>query len=237
MQPLYSRPVAQASVATRLDFLKKVYLWMTFGVVLSAVGSWLGIQSGIAEWSLRHGIIGPILLAVVWMGAGFFAQKVRHDRGANTIAFGLYGLVTGVVMSSLILVAMIMGQMLTGSAMTYIVQAFGITAVAFGGLSFYAATTKRDLSFMRGMLVVGSIALLGLALVSLFVQSSMFAMAISFFAILLFSGWILFDTQKIVRTYPENEYMAAAIELFSSFAMLFMNILRIILMLAGGRRD
>ena len=68
---------------------------------------------------------------------------------SNTIAFAAYGLFTGIVMSGLIQVALIMGDMLTGSSMTYIGQAFGITAVAFGALSFYAATTKRGSRICR----------------------------------------------------------------------------------------
>ncbi len=231
-----SRPVAGASVATRNDFLKRVYGWMAFGVALSAAGSFLAVKAGIGMWMATSGWVGSLLMTAGWMGLAWVAQSVRHTAGVNTIAFAAYGLFTGVVMSGLIQVALIMGDMLTGSSMTYVGQAFGITAVAFGALSFYAATTKRDFSFMGGMLTVGLIALIALGLINLFIQSSMFALILSFAGVMLFTGFILFDTQQIVRHYPENEHLAGALVLFTNFAIMFMKILSILLQLAGGNR-
>ena len=160
-------------------------------------------------------------------------QKVRHSPGVNTLAFAGYALFTGFVVSGIVLVALYYGQMLTGNPGTYVWQAFGLTALVFGGLTGYAFFTKRDFSWMRGMLVVATFALMGMLVVEFFVQSSVFALATSFFAVLIFGGYTLYDTQKILRTYPPNEYIAGAVQLFTDFVLLFMHILRILLILAG----
>jgi modulator of FtsH protease len=234
---LYSQPVAQASAEVRLGFLKRVYAWMAYGIALSAVGTALSIQAGLAEKMLGMGLIGAIVVTAAWMGLGWFANNVRHQPGTNVVAFSLYGLATGIVISSLVYIALIMGQMQTGSSATYVGQAFGVTSLVFGGLSFYAATTKKDFSYLAGFLTVATIALIGLMIIGFFVKSTMFALVVSFGAVLIFSGYVLFNTQKILRTYPENEHMAGAMVLFTDFAILFTHILRIILLLSGSRRD
>ena len=116
---------------------------------------------------------------------------------------------------------------------TYIYQALGLTVLSFAGLTAYAYFTKRDFSFMGGMLTVGLITLIGLGIMSFFIQSTFLHMAISAMGILLFSGYILFDTQKILRSYPADEHVAASLTLFLDFVLLFMHILRLIIMLAA----
>ena len=236
---IYSRgqSVAQAGTAARLGFLKRVYGWMAAGVALSAAGTGIAIKTGIAESLLRMGWAGALLMTFGWMGMAWFAQKVRHQQGLNVVAFAAYSLMTGVVMSSLVYIGLLMGQMQTGSSMTYVGQAFGITALVFGSLSFYAATTKKDFSYLAGFLFVATIALFVLSIIGIFFGGNTFALVISFLAVLIFSGYVLFNTQQVLRKYPENEHLAGAMVLFTDFAILFIHILRIILLLASGRRD
>jgi len=80
------------------------------------------------------------------------------------------------------------------------------------------------------------IALIVIGLLNAFIfESSAMAMGVSFFGVLLFSGFILYDTQRIMKQYPVNEHVAGAMTLFLNFVLLFMHILRLVLMFAGSR--
>ncbi|MEC8025116.1 MAG: Bax inhibitor-1/YccA family protein [Myxococcota bacterium] len=229
--------VSQLSRTQQMSFLQRVYMWMAGGLVLAGVGSALSIQTGVAEAMLRSGMMGHLLILGLWWGVAYYAQKVQFQPTVNTIAFAVYSLLTGLVMSDLILIALIIGAQTQGSAGHYIYQAFGLTAVAFGGLSYYATKTDRDFSFMGGIITVGIIAAIGLSLMNFFIESSVLGMAISFGVVLLMAGSILWNTQRILQTSPPNGHIGAALVLFTDFAVMFMHILSLLLQLASGGRD
>ena len=88
-----------------------------------------------------------------------------------------------------------------------------------------------------GFLTYG-LALLGALIIGMFIESTALQIVISAAGVLLFSGFVLYDTQKVLRTYPDGEHVAGAITLFLDFVMLFVYVLRFILMIVGGgRRD
>ena len=237
-QSIYARPVAEASVETRLGFLRRVYGWMTAALALTGVGAAVSIQSGLTtQLLLRGGFVSSIIVFVAWIGLAYLVQRVRHTPVVNVIAFGAYAAFTGFVISSLVLIAMFFAQAGGHDSMHYVWQALGLTAITFGGLTVYTFFTKRDFSFLSGILFVGLLALIGLGIINIFVQSSVFALGISFLGVLIFCGYILYDTQKIMREYPANEHVAGAMQLFLNFVLLFTHILRILLLLASGNRD
>jgi uncharacterized protein len=86
-----------------------------------------------------------------------------------------------------------------------IVQTFFITATAFGGLSLWGYTTKRDLSGMGTFLVMGVFGLIIAMVVNIFLQSSALQFAISAIGVLVFSGLTAYDTQKIKEMYFEGD--------------------------------
>lgn len=234
--PKPAEPIVNAE--GRLAFLKRVYAWMFAGIVATVFGAGIAVKSGMAYDMLGWGAFPRILLLLAWIGGVYAVQAVRHKPTWNVVAFALYGAFTGVVLSTLILLAMMIAEANGNHASSYLLQAGGLTLLAFGAISAYAFFTKRDFSFLRGFLVVGSFVLLGAVLLGIFVQSTGFQIAISAAGVLLFSGFVLYDTQKVLRTYPDGEHVAGAITLFLDFVMLFVYILRFILIIAGGgRRD
>ena len=224
------------SVSERLAFVRRVYGWMFAGILATIAGVAISVQSGIAESMLGMGLVGHILLVVAWMGAAYLVQKVRHKEGINVIAFGLYGAFTGFVISNIVFVAMILATQNGSAAGTYVMQAGVLTLVAFGSLSAYAFFTRRDFSFLRGMLVVGTVVLLVALVAGFFIEATALHLIISVFGVLLFAGYTLYDTQKVLRTYPDGEHVAGAMTLFLDFVLLFVYILRLILILASGDR-
>ena len=242
-------PVAESSVDVRLGFLKRVYAWMTAGLLMTAIGAAISVN-GADEgqgltWSL---IIEPmlsgngmarflngIIMFAVLIGLGGLVNKVRHTPTVNVLAFGAYAMYLGFFVSGTILVAMVQAEAQTGSAGTYIYQAFGATLVVFGALTATAFYSKRDFSFVRQFAQMGVMALIGIWLMSfIFDMGSTMSWVVTFIGIMTFSAYTLYDTQKVMKTYPANEHVAGAMALFTDFVFLFIYILRMVIALQSS---
>ena len=90
--------------------------------------------------------------------------------------------------------------------------ALGGTGVIFLALSAYALTTKKDFSFLGGMLMVGFIVVLLAAVANIFMNIPALSLTISAVVILLMSGFILFDTSRIING-GETNYILATVSL------------------------
>jgi modulator of FtsH protease len=108
-----------------------------------------------------------------------------------------------------------------------VAAAFGLTAAIFFGLSAYAMTTKRDFSGMVAFLGVGTIAIIGAFVINHFLVIPALALAISTMAILLSCGWIIWQTQSIVRGGQTN-YIMAATGLMVDIFVLFNNLMALL---------
>jgi modulator of FtsH protease len=214
---------AQVSAEERMSFVRKVYA-LFFAATLFAVG---GVGLGLTvKPILRFAFEHPFIMLIVMLGGVMGAQAVRHVRGLNLVALFAFTTLTGVVISPLIAVY-------TQLNPASILQAGVLTVGIFGGLTAYVFVSKKDFSFMRGMLTVGLIVVVLAALLSLFVAASAFSFAISVAALILFSGFVLYDTSNIIRRYPTNEYVAGALSLYLDAFNIFLALLRI---LNAGRR-
>jgi modulator of FtsH protease len=101
-------------------------------------------------------------------------------------------------------------------------------------LSAIATTSKRDFSFMGKFLVIGLVLLILASLVNLFFQVPAASLAISAIAVLIFSGFILFDVNRIVRG-GETNYIMATLALYMNIYNLFVNLLHLLLAFMGNR--
>lgn len=108
-----------------------------------------------------------------------------------------------------------------------IAQAFGATALVFFGLSAYALTTKKDFSFMGGFLMIGLIVAIVAAIANIFLQIPAMSLAISAGIVLIMSGFILFDTSRIING-GETNYIRATVSLYLSIYNLFVSILHLL---------
>jgi uncharacterized protein len=154
----------------------------------------------------------------------------KMSLGAAQIAFWVFAAVMGVSLSSIFLVY-------TGTSIT---QVFFVTAIAFGGLSLWGYTTKKDLSGWGSFLIMGVVGIIAAALVNLFLQSSALQFAISAIGVLVFAGLTAYDTQRIKDTYYEvaGDMTAtgkAAIMGALSLYLDFINMFTMLLSLFGKR--
>ncbi|MBB1361408.1 Bax inhibitor-1/YccA family protein [Shewanella sp. SR44-4] len=107
-----------------------------------------------------------------------------------------------------------------------IMQALGLTSIIFVSLSAYALTTKKDFSFMRGFLFAGLLVMIGAMVINIFVGSSILFMAMNAGIALLMTGFILYDTSRIVNG-GETNYVRATISLYLDFLNLFISLLHL----------
>ena len=130
--------------------------------------------------------------------AAVFFLSFRIERlsvsTANAVFWG-YAALVGLSLSSIFLV-------FTSQS---IVQTFFVTAAAFGALSLYGYTTRRDLTAMGSFLIMGVFGIIIAMLVNIFLQSSALQFAISAIGVLVFSGLTAYDTQKIKEMYFEDD--------------------------------
>lgn len=239
--------VAQADPLSRIAFLRKVYA--LFG---GAMAVWMGTtylvvtNEGLLQMALGFmggGLLGLILL----FAAMFFLLRLTASRGTAISLFGLgaFGVLEGFLTAPLVYIASMsqaVSETLTGEevqtlALTntsnIVTQAFVLTCAVFGGLSFYALTTKHDFSWMRGALWMGFFALLAIGILSYFgIGGGASTWAFSAAFVVLMGGFVLYDTQNIMRRYPENMAASAAATLLIDFVMMFQHMLMLLM-----RRD
>ncbi|MFT4563093.1 MAG: modulator of FtsH protease [Gammaproteobacteria bacterium] len=108
-----------------------------------------------------------------------------------------------------------------------VTTALGGTGVIFLALSGYALTTRRDFSFMGGFLFVGLLVILGASLGNIFFAIPALSLAISAAVIMLFSGFILYDTGRMVNG-GETNYITATVGLYISILNIFTSLLHLL---------
>jgi FtsH-binding integral membrane protein len=124
---------------------------------------------------------------------------------------------------------------------TSIASTFLITAVAFGGLSLFGYSTKKDLTGFGSFLLIGLIGLVVASVVNIFLQNSMMQFLISLLGVFIFAGLIAFDTQRLKMQYYELGGDQAAMGVATNYGALslylnFINLFQFLLQLFGDRR-
>ncbi|HVF51016.1 MAG TPA: Bax inhibitor-1/YccA family protein [Pyrinomonadaceae bacterium] len=222
---LQAQTAAEATVAERMSFVRKVYA-LFFAATLFAIG---GVALGFLfpEILMRPVVEHPYITLFVLLGGVMGAQAVRHVAGVNLLALFGFTTLTGIIISPLM-------AMVAATNPASIWQAGILTVGIFGGLTAYVFISKKDFSFLRGMVTTGLIIVCLASLLNFFiVGSSALMFAVSIAALFLFSGFVLYDTSNIIRRYPTNEYIAGALDLYLDAFNIFLALIRI---LNAGRR-
>ncbi|HYJ45863.1 MAG TPA: Bax inhibitor-1/YccA family protein [Pyrinomonadaceae bacterium] len=216
---IVARTAAEASLPERLAFIRKVYS-LFFIATLFAIG---GVLLGFAyEPLMIFAFQHPIIMLLMMLGGVFAAQAVRHKPGINLVALFGFTTLTGVVIAPLLYIISLRNP-------ASILQAGVLTVGIFGGLTAYVFLSKKDFSFLRGMLVTGLIVvILAGVLNMLIIGSSALYFAGAVATLLLFSGFVLYDTSNIIRRYPTNEYVSGALDLYLDAFNIFLALLRIL---------
>ncbi len=218
----------QAQLRDR-TLLQQVYAWMSGGLIVTAL---------VALWSYSSGTIYNLLAttpSVLWaLLIAEFAVVIGLSWGINRMsallaagAFLFYAALNGLTLSVMFLVYT------EGS----IASTFFVTGGVFGAMSLIGYTTKRDLSGLRGFLMMGLIGLLLASVVNYFLASSALYWITTYVGVAIFVGLTAYDTQKIKAMSARADYsngevvrklaIMGALTLYLDFINLFLYLLRI----------
>ncbi len=218
-----SIPVIRLSLDARSAFLRRTYTHLFLAVAGFVAFELFLFNAGLALPIARGMLSVPWLLILGgFMVAGWLARSVAASAAAPALqyaALGGYVVAQGLIFVPVLVIAHLrMPGVLPAAALTTLIAFAALTAVVF--------VTRKDFSFMRGILTWGGI----LALV-LIVAAALFGFELGVFfsvAMVAFAGAaILYDTSNVLHHYPEDRAVGAALELFASVALLFWYILRL----------
>ncbi|HIP11196.1 MAG TPA: Bax inhibitor-1/YccA family protein [Arcobacter sp.] len=215
----------QSRPADLAGFLKATYQLFASSLMAATVGAYvgLGMASMIASWYWGLVILEFALL--------FGLYAVKDKPGINlAVLFGF------TFMSGLTLTPLLSSVFNMPGGAGIVAQAFLMTSIAFGGISMFAMTTKRDFSGMGKMLFIGLIIIIVGSISNIFIGSSMLQLGIAMAGALLFSAFILYDTQQIIKG-GFSTPIEAAIALYLDFLNLFVMLLQILASFAGNKDD
>lgn len=234
LNQVYPINTAETGPATDIvaKLVQKVFGWMTLGLLVTAATSIFTLANPdlleliLSNSLLFYGLLILELITVVSISAAI--NKIAAS--AATGLFILYSVMNGLTLSVLFLVY-------TGAS---VASAFLVTAFTFGATALYGYVTKRDLTRISSLAMMGLFGIIIAMIANIFIQSDSFSFVISLIAIVVFVVLTAWDTQKIkamflsgIQDAEQERKMAilGALTLYLDFINLFINILRIM-----GRR-
>jgi modulator of FtsH protease len=203
--------------ADRVDFLKKVYTYFLFSIVASGIGGWFGLQnmqifSTIGYWPIIIAEFALLILCFVF----------QRTQGLNLLLLGGFTFVSGLTIAPTLMASIVS----TGSA-AIIQQAYIATLLVFGSLTGYVIMSKKDFSYLGGFLFIALIGLLISGLMMMFFGGSVAHMVYSWATLVIFCGFVLFDTSRILYHYQDGDEVGAAIGIYLDCVNIFLAILSI----------
>jgi uncharacterized protein len=216
-------PVINLDENTRGRFISRAYNHLFSAVTAFILIEVLLFKTGLAE-SIARSLLGTSWLLVLggFVVVSWLARGVAHQAESKALQYA--ALAGFVVAEAIIFVPLLF--LANHYAPGAITSAAGVTFVAFVGLSLLAFFTRKDFSFLRGILCWG-----GISALVLIVGGALFGFQLgTYFSVAMVAlagASILYDTSNILHHYPEDRYVAASLELFASVALMFWYVLRL----------
>ena len=222
-------------VAYSTDSERAIFYRKTYTHVALALLAFILVETALLRWVPEELILAMFggkfiwlfIIGGFWLGS-MLANKWAHSLSRTTqyVGLGLYVFLEAVIFLPLIYIALAY----TGTEV--LSQAAIVTLSLFGGLTAVVFMTRLDFSFLRSVLVIGGFLSLGLI-----VAGALFGFELGLWfsvgMVVLATGGILYQTYNVKNEYTTDQYVGAALQLFSSVMLLFWYILRIFL----SRRD
>ena len=219
-QDIYNHQNAGVQQLETSKVLRNTYALLAMTLLFSAMTAGISMAVGVPHGLSLVFSIGALLL--IWL---VLPRTANSGAGiAVVFAFtGLLGASLGPILNH---------YLATANGGMIVTQALGGTALVFFTLSAYVLTTRKDFSFMGGFLMVGMVVavvgMVGMFVASLFgVDVSLFHLGFSMLIVLLMSGFILYDTSRIING-GETNYIMATTSLYLSIYNLFVSLLHIL---------
>jgi FtsH-binding integral membrane protein len=208
----------------RATLVRRTYGLVFISVIVTALGVAFGFtQPALMQAVSRH----PIITLLAMFAPLFMAMQARRSFPRNIILTLVFTFIEGIWISPFLLMAEQRSPGIVG-------QAGLLTLSTFGVLSLYAVISKRDFSAWGSFFIVGLWVLIATSVINLFVGSALGSLWIAGGTVLVFSGLLVFDTWRIVRSgqYGPDDYVPAAVNIYLDLLNLFLAIISLL----GGRR-
>lgn len=213
------RPVADALATNRV--LRNTYALLSMTLLFSAFAA-------AASMALNLPYPGVIITLVGYFGLFFLINRYQNSAWGLVWLFaltGFMGMTLGPILNAYI------GHYANGG--TLVVLSLGGTGLTFVGLSAYALVSRKDFSFLGGMLSAGILVAFLAGLATLFIPGlTGLSVAVSAMFVILMSGMILFETSQIVNG-GETNYILATLSLYITIYNLFTSLLQLLGVLQG----
>jgi FtsH-binding integral membrane protein len=217
-------PVSSLSVESRSEFI-----WKCYAHVIGAILAFAGIEAYLFSSGIADRIAIPMLnswmmVMIAFIAVSWGATHMAHRLESITSQYAVFGIF--VVAEALIFAPMLWMAMQMDPSGSMIESAGTVTLFGCGALIATVMITRKDFSFLRGVMVWGFFLVLGLiaaALIFGWNLGTWFSVGMIGFA----GVAILYDTSNIMHHYPQDKYVAASMALFASIAMMFWYILRL----------
>lgn len=198
-----------------VNFVKTTYKFFAGSLLLATIGALVGMAN--FEVVMQYRIPILILEIALIFGLGF----VQDKPGINLAVFAAFAFISGLALAPLLTFVMVRNPAI-------IAQALAMTTIIFGIMSIFALKTKKDLANMGTALFWSVLVIFVFGLLNMFIfKSPMFQFAIASAVVLVFSLYIAYDTQNIVRGRYDNPIMAA-ISLYLDVLNIFTALLQIL---------
>jgi len=220
-----SEAIGQLDVQSRATFISRTYAHLVGAILAFTLIEVCLFKTGLAE-TIARGLMGTSWLLVLggFVVVSWLATKVAHTAASKAAQYA--ALLGFVVAESIIFVPLLfLADQVAPGAIT---SAAVVTFFGFAGLTLIVFLTRKDFSFLRGILCWG-----GIVALALIVAGAIFGFNLgTYFSVgmvALAGGSILYDTSNVLHHYPEDRYVGAALELFASVALLLWYVLRLFL--------
>lgn len=215
--------VAQARDSALVNFVKTTYKFFGASLLIATIGALVGFMN--FEMVSQNRMV----IFVAEIAAFFGLMFSRSKPGLNIAMLFVFTFLTGLAITPLLGFVIVVNGGLGG-----VVSAFAMTTIIFGVMSIYGIKTKRDLASMGKMLFISLIVVMVCSIVNIFVMDMGFQAIIAGAAAILFSMYVAYDTQNIIRGLYSSP-VDAAISLYLDFYNIFVSLLQIFGIL--GNRD
>jgi FtsH-binding integral membrane protein len=221
--------VAHASPSERAAFITKTYGHLLMAIVAFVALETLWFATPVAQGMLNllsAGRFAWIAILGAFIGVSYLANRWAMSgagKGMQYAGLALYTVAESILFLPLIAVAVVIGAQTETNLLS---KAAVITLMLFTSLTGIVFVTRKDFSFMRGVLMFAGLSAFGLIVLSA-VFGFTLGMFFSYAMIALAGGYILYDTSNVMLHYRTNQHVAAALALFASVMLLFWYVLRV----------
>lgn len=225
----FDRAVFASGATDKNRVLRNTYWLLALSLIPTVLGSWLSLSIGLNQVMAGSPGLSTIVFLVGIFGLIPIIEKNRNS-GLGVMLLLAFTFFTGIMLSRLL------GFVLNcGNGEQLIIIAFGGTALVFSTMAMLSTTIKRDLSGIQKWLFTGALVILVAALANIFLQIPALMLAGSVLAIVIFSGFMLVDIQRVVNG-GETNYISATLAIYLDLYNIFTNLLAI-LGIFGSNRD